>query len=174
MHPATVDRLLALFLALIAMAGVLDMRADLIHGAATAHLVREAVVTVLATAAGLYLLLRIRRQQGEIQRLQHELQQSRQAATQAQQYVQDARRQMARVVQRQFVEWGLSDSEQAIGWLILKGFSLKEIALLRNTQEKTVRQQASSIYHKAGLPGRHAFSGWFIEDWLQTGPEAPR
>jgi len=32
--------------------------------------------------------------------------------------------------------------------------------------EKTVRQQASAIYSKAGLSGRHAFSAWFIEELL--------
>jgi DNA-binding CsgD family transcriptional regulator len=53
-----------------------------------------------------------------------------------------------------------------VGRLLLKGLSLKEIAAIRNTLEKTVRQQASSIYKKAELNGRHAFSAWFIEDIL--------
>ncbi len=34
--------------------------------------------------------------------------------------------------------------------------------LQRNTVEKTVRQQASSIYQKAGVSGRHAFAAWFL------------
>lgn len=38
--------------------------------------------------------------------------------------------------------------------------------MLRNILEKTVRQQASAIYKKAGINGRHAFSAWFIEDAL--------
>jgi hypothetical protein len=42
----------------------------------------------------------------------------------------------------------------------------KKYVLERSTQEKTVRQQASSIYKKAGVSGRHAFSAWFIEDIL--------
>ena len=37
---------------------------------------------------------------------------------------------------------------------------------LRSTLEKTVRQQASSIYQKAGVSGRHAFAAWFLEDYL--------
>jgi len=44
--------------------------------------------------------------------------------------------------------------------------SFKEIAAVRKTLEKTVRQQASSIYKKAGVSGRHEFSAWFIEDIL--------
>jgi DNA-binding NarL/FixJ family response regulator len=50
--------------------------------------------------------------------------------------------------------------------LLLKGLSFKEIAGVRETREKTVRQQASSIYKKAGVSGRHAFAAWFIEDFL--------
>jgi DNA-binding CsgD family transcriptional regulator len=37
---------------------------------------------------------------------------------------------------------------------------------VRDTHEKTVRQQASAIYRKAGVSGRHAFAAWFIEDFL--------
>jgi DNA-binding NarL/FixJ family response regulator len=50
--------------------------------------------------------------------------------------------------------------------LLLKGLSFKEIAAVRNTLEKTVRQQASGIYKKAGVSSRHAFAVWFIEDFL--------
>ena len=60
----------------------------------------------------------------------------------------------------------VTTSEKDVGWLLSKGLSLKEIAAIRETLEKTVRQQASSIYKKAGLSGRHAFSAWFIEDAL--------
>jgi len=73
---------------------------------------------------------------------------------------------LGQVVGQQFSEWQLTGSESEVGWLLLKGLSLKEIAIVRDTLEKTVRQQASSIYEKAGVAGRHAFSAWFIEDIL--------
>ena len=38
--------------------------------------------------------------------------------------------------------------------------------MVRGTAEKTIRQQASSIYQKANILGRHSFSAWFIEDFL--------
>ena len=81
-------------------------------------------------------------------------------------YVLEARKKLGNVVTQQFLEWMLTRSEIEVGWLLLKGLSLKEIAVVRSTQEKTVRQQASSIYKKAGVSGRHAFSAWFIEDIL--------
>lgn len=64
----------------------------------------------------------------------------------------------------QFREWGLTGAESEIGLLILKGLSHKEIAALRATTEATVRQQAQSIYRKAKLPGKTAFSAYFLED----------
>lgn len=50
--------------------------------------------------------------------------------------------------------------------LLLKGLSLKEIATIRAVAERTVREQARSIYSKAGLTGRAALSAFFLEDLL--------
>ena len=65
---------------------------------------------------------------------------------------------------RQFQEWGMTAAEREVGLLILKGLSHKEIAALRATTEATVRQQAQAIYRKANLPGKTAFSAYFLED----------
>lgn len=64
----------------------------------------------------------------------------------------------------QFQDWGLTGAEREVGLLMLKGLSHKEIAALRATTEATVRQQAQSIYRKASLPGKTAFSAYFLED----------
>ncbi len=64
----------------------------------------------------------------------------------------------------QFQEWGMTDAEREIGLLMLKGLSRKEVASLRGTTEATVRQQAQSIYSKSSLPGKTAFSAYFLED----------
>ncbi len=65
---------------------------------------------------------------------------------------------------RQFQDWDMTGAEREVGLLILKGLSHKEIAALRATTEATVRQQAQSIYRKAELPGKTAFSAYFLED----------
>jgi DNA-binding CsgD family transcriptional regulator len=67
---------------------------------------------------------------------------------------------------QQFQAWGLTAAEREVGLLILKGLSHKEIAALRATTEATVRQQAQAIYRKANLPGKTAFSAYFLEDLL--------
>ncbi len=75
-------------------------------------------------------------------------------------------RQYRTVIQKQFEQWKLSPGEQEIALALIKGLSFKEVAQLRDTREKTVRQQAASVYKKAGLSGRHELAGWFFEDLL--------
>jgi DNA-binding CsgD family transcriptional regulator len=69
-------------------------------------------------------------------------------------------------IDRQFLIWKLTEAERSVGLLILKGLSLKEIAVVRATSERTIRAQARSIYAKAGLSGRAALSAFFLEDLL--------
>ena len=70
------------------------------------------------------------------------------------------------VIQKQFEQWKLSPGEQEIALALIKGLSFREISELRDTREKTVRQQAASVYKKANLSGRHELAGWFFEDLL--------
>lgn len=70
------------------------------------------------------------------------------------------------IMQKQFSEWRLTESEQDIARALIKGLSFREVAELRETREKTVRQQAAAVYRKAGLTGRHELAGWFFEDLL--------
>lgn len=81
--------------------------------------------------------------------------------------MQAARQEYTRAVQQQFELWSLTRSEQEVALLLLKGLSFKEIASVRSTKEKTVRQQASAIYAKADVDGRHTFCAWFMEDFIQ-------
>lgn len=69
-------------------------------------------------------------------------------------------------IQLQFRLWELSKAEAEIAILLIKGFSLKEIADLRITSERTVREQARKLYKKANLAGRSELSAYFLEDLL--------
>ena len=73
---------------------------------------------------------------------------------------------LGEAIDRQFLSWKLTAAEREVGLLILKGMSLKEIAAMRVTSERTIRAQARSIYAKAGLSGRAALSAFFLEDLL--------
>lgn len=74
------------------------------------------------------------------------------------------------VMQKQFDAWGLTASEQDVVIGMLKGLSFREIAGLRETREKTVRQQASAVYRKAGVASRNELAAWFFEDMLEPPP----
>jgi DNA-binding CsgD family transcriptional regulator len=160
------ETVLVIIFAIMVIASGVDLVADLSHGADTEHIVKEAVIVSISIGAIAWLVLGLRQQRHEIKSLQQELETLNKPQTQPRKYVLDARKKLGNVVTQQFSEWMLTGSETQVGWLLLKGLSLKEIAIVRSTQEKTVRQQASSIYKKAGVSGRHAFSAWFIEDIL--------
>jgi len=66
----------------------------------------------------------------------------------------------------QLERWHLSAAEKEVALLLLKGLEHKEIAQLREVAETTVRQQARSLYRKAGLAGRHELAAFFLEDLL--------
>lgn len=73
---------------------------------------------------------------------------------------------LGRAINEQFSRWNLTEAEREVALLLLKGLSIKEIASVRATSERTIREQARSIYTKAGLTGRAALSAFFLEDLL--------
>lgn len=75
-------------------------------------------------------------------------------------------------IQDDFDKWGLSAAEQEIALLLLKGLRLQEIADFRKTSERTVRQQAQSIYRKGKLESRTELSAYFIEDFINPMEDA--
>lgn len=91
----------------------------------------------------------------------------------------DAWRESARValeglgeaVDRQFSAWGLTPAEREVALLLLKGYSHKRVAEASGRNERTARQHASAVYHKAGLAGRAELAAFFFED-LMLPPEA--
>ena len=68
-------------------------------------------------------------------------------------------------IARQMQEWVLSAAEIEIAWMILKGLQFKEIAFARGTSERTVRQQAQTIYAKSGMANRTEFAAYFLESY---------
>lgn len=73
---------------------------------------------------------------------------------------------LSQSIDSQLEKWGLTDAEKEVAFLLIKGFSLKEIAEHRSTAEKTTRTQATAIYAKSGLSGRSQLSAFFLEDLL--------
>ena len=158
------DHVIMAFLLLVTIASGVDLMADLSEGVDTVHILQEGFLMLVAGCAFLWVFLKLRASKQAMKQLQAELE-SVQSMEQPKELL-VAKQQLSEAISSQFLAWKLSKSEQDVGLLLLKGFSLKDIASLRNTAEKTIRQQASSIYKKSGLSGRHAFSAWFLEDLL--------
>ncbi len=160
------DHLIMAFFLVVVVSSAADLIADYSEGVTLSHLIQEATVMLIAMAAIAWLALRLRRSRREIAALHRELQTVQEMLPRQSEDIISVKNRLAQVIAHHFEQWRLTNSEQEVGLLLIKGFSLKEISALRGVTEKTVRHQASSIYKKAGLPGRHAFSAWFIEDIL--------
>lgn len=162
----TKDSVLVILLLLVVAASGIDLYTDVSGGATFHHTIKEGLIMLFSIAGIIWLMYSLREQQTEISELKTALDSQQQTQRQPEQYVLEARKRFGEMVTQQFAAWDLTGSEKEIGWLLLKGLSLKEIAVIRDTLEKTVRQQASAIYRKADLPGRHAFAAWFLEELL--------
>jgi DNA-binding NarL/FixJ family response regulator len=64
---------------------------------------------------------------------------------------------MGYVVDRALLALGLTEKEQAVARLLLKGLTSGEIARLEDNAEKTVRQHITRIYAKCGVTSRAEF-----------------
>lgn len=132
-------------------------------------LLRElvAVVPVVLTSAGVVVLFMIsRRQREETVALIRDLEIAR---AQGHRWRSEARtllNGLGEAIDSQFSQWNLTEAERAVALLLLKGLSLKEIASLRATTERTIRAQAHALYAKAGVTGRASLSAFFLEDLL--------
>lgn len=69
-------------------------------------------------------------------------------------------------IDRQFRAWDLTPAEREVALLLIKGFSHKEVAASTHRSERTARQHAGAVYHKAGLTGRAELAAFFLEDLL--------
>lgn len=154
-----------LFLGIVLLIGF-DLVEDWRRGSEGLHLGLESVVLVLA-AAGLWLLrARVRRERAAARALRTRLAEASAAAESWRRETEVLAAGLGRAIDSQFQAWKLTEAEREVALLLLKGLSLREIAGLRETSERTVRQQSLAVYRKAGLAGRAELSAFFLEDLL--------
>ncbi len=125
------------------------------------------VLPVVAVSVGVVFLIQVTRQQrDENMALLRDLEVAR---LQGQRWRTEARtvlNGLGEAIEAQFSRWNLTEAEREVALLLLKGLSLKEIAAVRATTERTIRAHARALYSKAGLTGRAALSAFFLEDLL--------
>jgi len=157
------DKIIASILFTIMLLNFLDVLTDIKLGVPTWHIVEESFIVLMSAMAAIYLTIDIHKRSNKLENLATRLADSDKHIKNINQRMQQAREEYSQVIHQQFDAWNLTESEQQVGLLLLKGLSFKEIAAVRDTKEKTVRQQASTIYTKSSLEGRHEFSAWFLE-----------
>jgi len=160
------DKLIISALSVIMTLNFIDVITDIGLGVPTWHIIEEGFIVLLSAVAVVYLGLDLRSRTRQLSELSTTLKTADQQLANITSEMKSARRAYSEVIHQQFDEWRLTESEQQVALLLLKGLSFKEIATVRSTREKTVRQQASTIYGKSGIDGRHAFSAWFLEDFM--------
>lgn len=162
----------ALFLG-IAMFVAADLAADVASGTGAMHVLVEVGALVLCLAGVVASGLELRREMNRSRRLAQDLESTRTDLARSQAEAQALMSGLSSAIDRQLEEWQLSSAEAEVALLILKGLSYKDIAQVRSTSERTIRHQATSIFHKAGLSGRAEMAAFFLEDLLEA-PGEPR
>lgn len=164
------DLIIAGILGVIMLLNMADVVTDISLGVPTWHIVEESLIVLAAGLTLTYLIFEMRKRARELERLTRSLSRADEQIADITSEMRSARRQYSELIRQQFNAWNLTAGEQQVALLLLKGLSFKEIAAVRDTREKTVRQQASTIYAKSGVDGRHAFAAWFLEDFLAAPP----
>jgi DNA-binding NarL/FixJ family response regulator len=126
----------------------------------------EPTLIILTVAAVVHLLGRMKRQYREQLSLMQDLEVARAEGAQWRTDMRELLKGLSSAIDAQFERWQLTSAEREIALLMLKGLSHREISIARDTSERTIRQQAQSIYGKANLSGRAALSAFFLEDLL--------
>jgi DNA-binding CsgD family transcriptional regulator len=138
---------------------------ELTLGEILLELIQPMLIVIIAVSM-VRLTDEVKRHYEEQQLLIRDLETTREEGLRWRENMRDVIQGLSQGISTQFDNWGLTPAECEVGLLILKGISYKEIAIMRDVSEKTVRQQAHSIFRKGRLNGRAALSAFFLEDLL--------
>ena len=144
----------------------LDLVSDYLEGGTGTHLVLEGLLLALSGAVfggGIRQLVQARQ---KIESLKSDVEKLNEEKEKWKGETHQLLAGLSVKIENQFAYWKLTPAETEVGFLLLKGFSLKEIADTRSTKLKTVQQQSQSIYQKTSLASRSELAAFFLEDLL--------
>jgi len=158
--------LIAIILLVIMVMVLVDLVNDAGQGVGIWHLLAEGLMA-LAALVGVFLLIRgsmaLKRSLVAERKISGELQaEAEKWRLQSKKFLEG----LSNAIDDKLTAWKLTESEKEVAFLLLKGLSLKEVADIRGTTEKTARTQSIAIYAKSGLAGRSELSAFFLEDLL--------
>ena len=150
----------------IAVLMVADVAVDWSTGAGWSHVGVELGAAALALGGVGVLAGQLWAAQRLTRGLTHQMAGVRKDAARWQQESRAAAQGLGEAMDRQFDRWRLTAAEREVGLLLIKGLSLREVAHVRGTSERTARQQALGLYRKAQVKGRSELAAFFLEDML--------
>jgi len=134
------------------------------------HLLAEAAATIAFVAILLVFIRERQRVARDFAELRNAVRAGERAMMERDAAARQSTRHFLDHMQEQFDAWKLTPAEKDVALLLVKGLSLEEIAALRESRAKTVRQHAANVYAKARLEGRHQLAAYFLEDLMAPTP----
>lgn len=144
----------------------MDLVTDYLSGSSGLHIILEGLLLVLSGTFFVFGFKKLGLAKTQIENLKVDVENLTQEKEEWKDETHQLLEGLSIKIEKQFDHWKLSPAEMDVGFLLLKGFSLKEIADLRSTKVKTVQQQSQSIYQKTGLASRSELAAFFLEDLL--------
>jgi DNA-binding CsgD family transcriptional regulator len=145
----------------------LDVYEDWHEGATLTHIIPEFLIIVVTVCLALYFSKAlVSRRELRLQSLSQELISIQTELNEWREKTDVLRSGITEAITEQLEQWHLTKAEQEVSFLLIKGMSIREIALIRETTERTSRHHASEIYRKSGLSGRAQLAAFFLEDLL--------
>ncbi len=162
-----------LVLAMVVAGGTVDLLLDRPTSLFTTHVLFELTLILVSLASLVVLALKWRRTSARLAGSERSLADARRSLDERR-AERDAWRRSAegalaglgRAIDRQFVAWELTPTEAEVALFLLKGLGHKQIAGATGRSERTIRQHAVAVYHKAGLGGRAELAAFFLQDLM--------
>lgn len=172
--------ILAIFLVLVVVGGVVDLVLDRPTTLWSWHVIFELTMVLLSLSFAIVLFRGWRRTARALERTQASLAESGRELARRQAERDHWRRSaeqallgFSRAIDQQFDAWQLTPAERDVALLLLKGEGHKQAAAHLGRSERTVRQHAVDVYRKAGLQGRAELAAFFLQDLVRPGAPAP-
>ncbi len=160
------DKTIAVLLVLIILFKLADLYVDFANHVSDHHIIQEIILILLSAGIFVFLTRDIAKRSKQAQVLDQQLKISKAQSETLSKKVIETKAQFFSAIEEQFTQWELTTTEKEVAILLVKGLSNFEIAEVRGKSEKTISHQASSVYKKASVTGRHELAALFFEELI--------
>ena len=159
------DKIISLALSLIIGFKLVDIYVDFKSEVSYIHLAQELTLVIISLSLFIFLMKDIFTRSKQTNYLLRQLDSSQHQQKILNKQLERSKHSFFDAINTQFAIWELTVAEHDIALFLLKGLTIAEMASLMQKSEKTVRNQASSVYKKAQVSGRHELAAIFFEFW---------